>query len=211
MNKTLPIVHTDSEFSIADLEAPAWESAEPAKVKTYWSGEIAPPDRHFTVRLLWTEDALSVRFEAIQSGPLVVSDKPDLTKKAVGLWDRDVCEIFIAPSLDRPNRYFEFEVAPTGEWLDVAIELFPDHRAANWDYFSGMSASARIEPGRTVSAIRVGWNAFGQTPGPGDRWLGNLFRCVGNGPDRGYLAWQPTCTPEPNFHVPERFGVFEFI
>jgi hypothetical protein len=48
-------------------------------------------------------------------------------------------------------------------------------------------------------------------PKSGDVWLGNLLRCVGRDPDRGYLAWQPTMTEKPNFHVPEKFGEFEFV
>ena len=43
----------------------------------------------------------------------------------MGLWDRDVCEIFIAPDEHVIERYFEFEAAPTGEWLDVAIHWSP--------------------------------------------------------------------------------------
>ena len=48
-------------------------------------------------------------------------------------------------------------------------------------------------------------------PSSGDVWHGNIFRCVGKGENRGYLAWQPTETPAPNFHVPEKFGEFEFV
>ena len=61
-----------------------------------------------------------------------------------------------------------------------------------------------------VMAIKVPWEAFGARPGIGDVWLGNLFRCVGTGSTRGYLAWQPTETETPNFHVPEKFGEFLF-
>jgi hypothetical protein len=42
----------------------------------------------------------------------VVSDKPQTEKKTMGLWDRDVCEIFIAPDEHAIERYFEFEAAP---------------------------------------------------------------------------------------------------
>jgi hypothetical protein len=38
----------------------------------------------------------------------------------------------------------------------------------------------------------------------------NLCRCVGEDPDRGYLAWRPTHTAEPNFHVPTAFGTIVF-
>jgi Carbohydrate-binding family 9 len=59
-------------------------------------------------------------------------------------------------------------------------------------------------------AIKIEWKAFGKTPKIGDVWLGNIFRCIGKDPTRGYLAWSPTMTKEASFHVPEKFGEFEF-
>jgi hypothetical protein len=58
--------------------------------------------------------------------------------------------------------------------------------------------------------MKVPWTAFGKKPESGDVWLGNLFRQVGSGETRGYLAWSPTMTRTPNFHVPEKFGEFVF-
>jgi hypothetical protein len=199
------------DIAVSDLSNAVWKTAAPISVRTYWSGVMAPPGRHFTARLLWSNSALYVRFEANRAEPLVVSDKPDLTKKSMGLWDRDVCEIFVAPDSNEPRRYFEFEAAPTGEWLDVALDTTSGSRKSDWGYASGMEVSARIEADKVVLAIKIPWKAFGKTPRAGDAWLGNLLRCVGKDPGRGYLAWQPTMTKEPAFHVPEKFGEFKFI
>jgi len=207
---TIRIKHRETDFRIDDLGNNAWKSADEVEVKTYWSGERAPDARQFKAKLLWSDTALYVRFEASQNEPLVVSDKPDLTRKTMNLWDRDVCEIFIAPDRSKPHKYFEFEVAPTGEWIDVGIEVLPDERLSDWDYNSGMQTAARIEKGKVISAIRIDWKALGTTPKRGDVWLGNLFRCVGKDPERGYLAWRPTMTKIPAFHVPGKFGEFVF-
>jgi len=43
-----------------------------------------------------------------------------------------------------------------------------------------------------------------------ERRRANLFRCIGSDPTRGYLAWQPTRTPEANFHLPQVFGWLVF-
>jgi hypothetical protein len=59
-------------------------------------------------------------------------------------------------------------------------------------------------------AIKIPWAAFDRKPTAGDVWVGNIFRQVGFGETRGYLAWSPTMTPEPQFHVPEKFGEFVF-
>lgn len=211
ISRSITAHYTAAEISISDLNDTAWKNASQVSITSYWSCRSAPQGRAFEARLLWSDKALYVRFDASQSEPLVVSDKPDLTKKTVGLWERDVCEIFIAPDASQRNKYFEFEIAPTGEWIDLAIEYASQGRKTDLKYSSGMTSAARIEKDRVVMAIKIPWEAFGARPKAGDIWLGNLFRCVGKGPTRGYLAWQPTNTVKPNFHVPEKFGEFHFV
>jgi len=206
----LTIKQIARDFSIDALDDPAWKSASRTVIKRYWSGKAAPKGRHFSARLLWSDTALYVRFEANQTEPLVVSGKPDLSKKTLKLWERDVCEIFIAPDKANRNKYFEFEIAPTGEWIDLGIEVTPKERLTDWDYKSNMTSAARIDKEKIVMAIKIPFASLGKIPKSGDVWLGSLFRCVGEGPTRGYLAWQPTKTKEPAFHVPKKFGEFVF-
>ena len=207
----LHIPYFSTDFAIDRLDDLAWDGASQVLVSLYWSGEAAAKGREFSCRLLWSDTALYIRFDAAQSEPLVINEKRDTAKKTRRLWDRDVCEIFVAPDITNRNKYFEFEIAPTGEWIDLDIEVTPSGRQPDFDYASGMESAARIEPDKIVMAIKIPWTAFGKTPKIGDVWLGNLFRCVGSGSTRGYLAWQPTLTPEPNFHIPSKFGEFEFV
>lgn len=203
--------HISLDFAISDLDDAAWKKADGIEIERYWNGQPAPNGRRATAMLLWSDTALYVRFEAHQDEPLVVSDKPELRTKTLGLWDRDVCEIFVAPDIDNPHKYFEFEIAPNGEWLDIGIDRSGNKPITDWDYTSGMQSATSIETSRVILALKIEWKAFGKTPKAGDIWLGNLLRCVGKDPDRGYLAWQPTMTDEPNFHVPEKFGRFKFL
>ena len=207
----LKISHINKDFPVTELQNTAWKSAKLVSIHNYWSGVEAPVGRHAKARMLWSDAAIYIQFEANQDEPLVVSDPPDLTSKTLGLWDRDVCELFIAPDKDKRNRYFEFEIAPNGEWVDLGIEVLPAKRETDWDYRSGMESKAVIKDKKIVMAIRIAWKALGSTPKAGDIWLGNLFRCVGRDPTRGYLAWRPTETKEPSFHVPDKFGEFEFV
>lgn len=205
------IKHIANDFPIDRLDEPAWSGASQTFITKYWSGKVAPTGRQSSARMLWSSAALYVRFDASQSEPLIVSERPDLLKKTIGLWDRDVCEIFVAPDKDNGHKYFEFEIAPTGEWVDLAIAFTSQKRKTDLDYDSGMTSAARIETNKIVSAIRIPWEAFGARPKVGDVWLGNLFRCIGKDPNRGYLAWRPTRTAKPNFHVPDAFGQFHFV
>lgn len=205
------VKHIASDVSVTDLDNAAWNSAFHAWLSRYWDGSEAPLGRRAKAKILWSDTALYVRFEADQAEPLVVAEKPDLSKKAMNLWDRDVVEIFVAPDGKQPKKYFEFEAAPTGEWLDVALDSTTGKRVSDWDYSSGLEAAAKIESERVIIAMKIPWKAFGKKPQAGYVWLGNLLRCVGKDPDRGYLAWSPTMTNNPNFHVPERFGEFHFV
>jgi alpha-galactosidase len=198
-----------ADIAAADLDHEAWTKARAVHLTRYWSGEEAPPGRHAEARVLWSDAALCVRFVCRQSEPLIVERTPQTEVKTLGLWERDVCEIFIAPDAGRLERYFEFEAAPTGEWLDLAIHQMPEARETDWEFKSGMSAAARVLTNEIMIAMRVPWDSLGHAPTAGERWRTNLFRCVGATEGRGYLAWQPTLTPRPNFHVPQAFGWLE--
>lgn len=206
----MKIHHTASDFAIEDLNNSAWNGADEVTIATEWNGNEAAKGRRFAVRMLWSGSGLYVRFEAAQAEPLVVNDKPELEKKTMQLWNRDVCELFLAPDGRNRRRYYEFEIAPTGEWLDLVVDWMKDE-PRDWEYTSEMETFANIEPGEVTMAMKIPWSAFGGMPKVGDVWLGNLFRQVGSGETRGYLAWSPTITKEPQFHVPEKFGEFVFV
>ena len=198
----------DADFG---FQAAYWEHAEAVEIGKYWSGENAPPERRCTARLLWSSENLLARFDHTIQEPLVADPDPDLSTKSIGLWERDVCELFIVPKNRASARYFEFEIAPNGEWLDLSLELIEDGRATDWDFRSLMKAESRISEGSVSMILSVPWISIGGTPDPGEARSGNLFRLVGSGDTRGYLAWSPTLTDSPDFHVPERFGSFIFV
>ena len=202
--------HVGIDLTAKDLSHAEWNNVQPVRIDRYWSGEAAPTDRHAEARILWSSKALHIRFICNQGEPIVVSKTPQFLHKTMNLWDRDVCEIFIAPDPNVVERYFEFEAAPSGEWLDVAIHITPEKRESDWEFHSGMTTAARVEKDRVIIAMRIPWNHWIHEPQKGERWRANLFRCVGSGAARGYLAWQPTRMPQPNFHVPQAFGSLFF-
>jgi cellulose/xylan binding protein with CBM9 domain len=218
-DKTIEAQFTATDLKVTDFTSAAWDKAQSVAINRYWSGEPAPQTRHAEARILWSAKAMHVRFVCNQREPLVVNPRPQIEKKTMGLWDRDVCEIFIAPDANVIERYFEFEAAPTGEWLDVAIHWTPEKRDSDWRFNSGMTCAwlRTITKGGAGNefeliwiAMRIPWNHWVHQPQKGERWRLNLFRCVGKDPTRGYLAWQPTKTPQPGFHVPQVFGSLIF-
>ena len=121
IDSTVIAHHIDRPICPSDFDNSIWQECEPVQIEHYWSGEPGMATRHAEARVCWSNEALHVRFVGKQHEPLIVSETPITNTKTLGLWDRDVCEIFLAPDPTQPWRYFEFEAAPTGEWIDLGI------------------------------------------------------------------------------------------
>ncbi|HKE60012.1 MAG TPA: carbohydrate-binding family 9-like protein [Pyrinomonadaceae bacterium] len=210
-NEIVIAPRVQSSLSVDDLLNSNWDKASAVAITQLWSGQKASASRHAVAQICWSAAALHVRFIGQQNEPLVVNPNPVTDRKTLGLWDRDVCEIFIAPDSANPQRYFEFEAAPTGEWVDLGIVITPAGRETEWDYASGMQTHAIVEPNRIVIGMKIPWSDQILEPTVGDEWPVNLFRCIGPDEATRYLAWRPTRTPEPNFHVPGAFGWLKFV
>jgi alpha-galactosidase len=202
--------HITVDLAANWLDHPTWKLAPAILITRYWSGTEAPEGRHAEVRLLWSAAALHIRFTCRQSEPMIVAQNPQTKRKTLGLWDRDVCETFIAPDPTLPYNYFEFEAAATGEWVDLGIEHRSGKRETDFEFKSGMSAAGKFLGRNLMVAMRIPWQGPITKPKLYERWRINLYRCIGSGENRGYLAWRPTLTEKPDFHVPEAFGELHF-
>jgi hypothetical protein len=170
------------------------------------------PNLKTEVRAFWTDTDLYLLFVS----PYTILNlwPSDPTKDHIKLWDRDVVEFFLGDDFTDIKHYREFEIAPTGDWVDLAIDLGKEKYEANWD--SGWQRQGRIDEKNHV------WYAAAKVPlksvsdhavKPGTKWRGNLYRIDGLGedPQRHFMCWQPTCAAnrDPN-HVPEHFGTLVF-
>src|SRR5690349_7495580 len=151
-------LYVGSVLKVDDFENADWRKAQSVQIDRYWSGESAPAGHKAEVRVLWSDEALYVRFFCNQYEPLVISKKPQRQQKTMGLWDRDVCEIFIAPDPNSVEHYFEFEAAPTGEWLDVSIRWSARQRESDWGFTSGMTTATQLGRSYLFTAMRIPWS-----------------------------------------------------
>ena len=193
-----------------DFDNHIWAPAHVHPLDYDWRGAEAPAELKTVARLLWTDEEIFIGFTCSFT-ELDVDEEFSSAVERHALWDRDVCEIFIAPDPANPARYFEFEAAPTGEWVDLGIIVRPDGRETDWDFVSGFTTTAKLDCEQLTIEMRIPWSEAIPKPAAGDVWRVNLFRCVGPEAPERYLAWSPTRTPEPNFHVPEAFGELRFI
>ena len=188
-----------------------WQRAALVKLERMWQGDLPPQGLETTARLVWTVDELIVGFECAYR-ELDIDTQFDLSLERQGLWDRDVCEIFVrSPAEPALTSYKEFEVAPTGQWCDLKIDRAT--MVHDWQWKSGMRTFGSIDHSRTLwrAAMAIPFDAFGERPERGDFWWGNLFRVARIGSERIYLAYSSNQSAKPNFHVPEKFVRIRFL
>jgi hypothetical protein len=177
-----------------------WKKATPVMFCSDWRGENADPLRETQVCLLWSHDHLFLRFHCRYRNIYVYESKNNRCDK---LWLTDVAEVFVRPGKNDPAHYREFEISPNGNWLDLDI-----CRGEKSILFCDLKSRVTINPhdGVWIAEMAIPIHCLTASFDPNEIWRLNLFRIEGQEPDRFYSAWQPTCTPKPNFHVPECFG-----
>lgn len=197
-----------------NLKKAAWRNARWARFDHNWHGKRHYPQSETRVASVWTPRQVYFAFWCRYS-VLNVFAGGDPKKDTLGLWNRDVAEAFLNPDPARVNHYYEFEVSPNNLWVDLEINLdrqpFGDSR---WN--SGFTHATHVEPHVWTCEMRIPVESAAQPEGrlrAGAEWRGNFYRADGLGDDtkRRFLAWSPTLTPKPNFHVPTRFGTIRFV
>jgi alpha-galactosidase len=194
---------TDAEGFPADT---AWKNAPTIQFDHDWQGKNADPQRETEARLLWTPDALYVRFLARYRSLTVFADA-EANGRRDQLWERDVAEIFLQPAGSDARHYKEFEVSPNGFWID--LDIAPGKKR---DLKSGLKRRVWVdEKSKTWKAeMAVPMKSLTAHFDPSAGWRVNFYRVEGPSEPRFYSAWRPTGTPVPNFHVPEAFGKLLF-
>lgn len=185
----------------------AWNAAQPIIFSADWQGQDPDPQRETQVRVLWTQSTLYLRFDC-RYRMLHVFPDSDPDGRRDQLWDRDVAEAFLQPDPAQERYYREFEVSPNGMWID--LDVFPGGIA---DLKSGLRKSTALnEAARTWAAeLAIPMPALTPSFDPEKVWRANFYRVEGREEPRAYLAWRPTYSPEPQFHVPGAFGKLRFV
>ncbi|MFB3905875.1 MAG: carbohydrate-binding family 9-like protein [Acidobacteriota bacterium] len=213
-------------FTAAAGDAPldekhtAWDKAEKVSISRYWNGKAALKEKgagwqNMTeVKSVWTATDLYFHF-CCWFSELNVNPEWATTSSVPGLWEKDVVEVFLRP--ESCDDYFEFEVSPLGQWLDLHIRK--PRVDVDYRWSSGLRVRAAIDKECGVWSVvlavpfspLLGGLGNRQRPGIGDAWRLNLYRMAGEEPEREYLAWCPTFTAVPDFHVPSAFGNIIFV
>ena len=116
----------------ADPTLRPWTNAGTARIVKDCSRKIDYPDLDTKVRGFWTDRSLYLLFACpyrslnrFEPGP----DGQDRDK----LWDRDVVEVFLGTTGRTSATIASIEIAPTGERVDLAINLDGGGEGRAWN------------------------------------------------------------------------------
>lgn len=218
-NHALPAIESQfSDVDVApdgDLGKKFWSSAKRVRFDEAAFTRKKYPKAETIVASRWTANYLYLAFWChYQTLNIYQGENPAIER--LGLWEKDVAEAFINPQPENPSHYYEFEVAPTNQWIDLEINLnrnpFGDPK---WN--SGFEHATRIDsvhhiwtaemriPVQSMKVERIRENA---------EWKLNFYRCDGPGPEsvRRELSWGPVPRQIPSmFHQPASFGTIRFV
>src|SRR5438105_6488176 len=209
---TVPHVTHAPELN-TDPHSATWSHAASTWIEKDCTHNIDYQKLKSEVRGFWTDSDLYLLFTCPYT-KLNLWLPADNSKDRDKLWDRDVVEFFLGDDWKDIKHYREFEIAPTGDWIDLAIDLNNNSYDPKWQ--SGWKPEGRIDEKNHVwyAAARVPLKSVSaDSVKAGTKWRANLYRIEGLGPDaqRHFMCWQPTCVVnrDPN-HVPEHFGTLIF-
>lgn len=198
------------------LDDEAWKTAPELGFVLSTTGE--PVTKATKARMCWDDTHLYICWQSVDTdiwGTMTQRDDP--------IYREEVVEAFIDPDCDLLT-YFEFNVSPRNVVFDAYIENPDGFNPSDGTDFgwncegirSGVCIDGTLDD-RTdtdrgwTAELAIPFASLGrQTPRPGERWRGNLYRIDLDPKPAEFQAWSPTlCTP-PRFHVPARFGTIFF-
>ncbi|NUP05940.1 MAG: DUF362 domain-containing protein [Polyangiaceae bacterium] len=184
------------------LDEPAWSRATPIEFSTDWKGRATSVSTR--VRFLWSSDALYAAFESESAGFFTDATQPTDRDRA-RLYEEDCIELFLAPDTKARHKYFEVEVGPFGHFLDLSIDRQAKREDVGWSGALGVGTRRDAAAKKGVIEIAIKAPEIRSALKSGAELGLGVFRMEGR-QDRKFLAWSPTFTDRPNFHVTERFG-----
>jgi len=207
---TLEAKHSSSDFALdANLSKKTWEEAKWVEFDQSMDGKTAYPTEKSRVAAVWTEKYVYFAFWC-KYERLNTFEGEDPAKERWELWNKDVAEVFLNPQPERLWHYYEFEVAPNNQWVDLEITgKGIEAHDAKWN--SGFEHATHLDSQKHIwtTEMRIPLSSMNVSePKVGMKWRANFFRATGLGGDekRKFLAWS-VISEGTTFHAPNYFGI----
>lgn len=203
----------------ADWNKAAWKEIAPLVIE-YYMGEEPDHQPKVQAKLAYDHDFIYVIWRV--EDQYVLARR---TRNEQDVW-RDSCvEFFFTPNRDAEDRsFFNLETNCGGMKLfnaHVAGDKVETFTAA--DFASIVTASSLKTPIDPEIALPTTWTLeykipvtlaekFAKTerPKPGAVWRANFYKCADESSHPHWLTWSPVTHAQPQFHLPEYFGILKF-
>jgi hypothetical protein len=209
-------VFTSADFTPdGDLNKRIWSTAEAVSFDRAAFSRKSYPGSETRVASCWTAGYLYLAFWSKYQN-LNTYQGEDVALERWQLWEKDVVEAFINPQPQQSTHYYEFEVAPNDQWIDLEVDL-------NRDSFIDPGWNSDFAHATRVDAMQHVWTAEMRIPvlsmnvdrvAPNTEWRINFYRAdgLGNDQERRMLSWSPLPLnpPQNSFHQPASFGILRF-
>ena len=205
---------TDVDFiPDGNLDKAVWSKAQKVHFDRDAFKGTQHPEVETTVASLWTKHYLYLAYWCKYT-TLNTYTGEDPSVQRWQLWDRDVVEAFIAPQSAETPHYYEFEVAPNNQWIDLEIN-FGSKQSPNAQWNSNFLHATRIDETHRIwtAEWRIPVEPMGaESIDQNSEWRINLYRADGAGSDaeRNLLCWSPLPVNNGSFHQPASFGLLRF-
>ena len=149
-----------------------------------------------------------------------------ITKDINGpVWEDACVEFFFSPDVNFPERYFNLEINCGGTPL-MHYNIVPDEnktilKVKDIEMIEiAHSMPQIIDPEITepktwtieyrIPIIMLEKYSGITYPESGIKWKANFYKIAENSSNPHYLTWSPVINKEPNFHLPQYFGMLRF-
>ncbi len=205
-------------FRSPDDKAFAAIWSQPAMASlTFADGTPAPANLQTEIRVFHNTRMFFVLFTAIfedlRIAPAYVPTEPG-NGKTLKLWEHsDVLECFIGPNAAAARRYKEFQVAPDGRFIDIAVDRVANPHSGDMTWNSGARFASTVDVlSKTWRAVmEIPWEAIEVDSSRTFVVECNFYRATGTFHGDELLAWSPTGYGEKCFHRVEHFGRLQIV
>ena len=185
----------------ANPQSTHWLDLPPIPLCENVSGDV--PSQATWFKVAWNEEELRVLFWIEDTYVWYT-----MTERNSHIYEEEVVEVFLDPG-GKLESYYEFEVNPVNTVLDLVIRRSGENYEPDFNWHcQGLRTATQRTPQGWCAEFSFPFASLGGKPN--NRWRANFYRI--DRPDRVeevLSAWSPT--GKPKFHVPERFGVLEFV
>lgn len=188
-----------ADCAMSPSEAGQFASTEPAQLKFSNPKQDLQGPAPVTVTFAREGDSLLVHFTVTTT---TIFAKPQLARNEYP-YEFDVVELFVRNGKSGDPTYYEFEVSPYDQALQVNVR--EPRQQYHFGVKNGFTHRAQIVAGGWKAELKIPLASLGWDGTAPVELVGNAYAALGQGEERIYWSLFELPPGKPDFHVPAAF------